>query len=218
MRKIKMAISKDTKVVVQDSKDSGKKKTFRKILVEGIAMYASVHSPKKAFDKTKPSQYSVDLIVSPEQEALLLAEGLKPTKVKVDEDNKKPKEYSTHPGLKVFTFSRSSIKKNRDTGESEPNTPPQVVDSQTVPIPSSILVGNGSKVILEINPYTYASGAGYHGGTKATLLAMQVLDLVEYVSENTTAFTKTTGFTLPNNGSTTVSISTQQDLDEDPFE
>ncbi len=70
-----------------------KKKEFKKVIVEGIAMYAAVHAPKKAFTEGEPPLYSLDLIVDDTNAQILLNEGLKPAKTIIDEDTKKLKEY-----------------------------------------------------------------------------------------------------------------------------
>ncbi len=151
------------------------KKEFKKVIVEGIAMYASVHKPKKPYNEGDIPAYTLDLIVTDEEAAKLTAEGLKVSKVKIDEDTKKPKEYATHPGMKVFQFRRKTMK-----FDGTPNSPLQVVDSQNNTIPGTTNVGNGSKIRVSVNPYKNNFGTTSH-----TLLGVQVLELVEYKSANT---------------------------------
>lgn len=181
-----------------------KKKEFKKVYVEGIAMYASVHKPKKGFTDKDVPQYCLDLIVDKANAKKLLDEGLKVAKYKVDEDTKKPKRYESHPTSDVFNLRKKTIK--ADGSEA---TPPQVVDSNLNPIPPTTLIGNGSKVLVSISPYTIAA----YGTKSHTLLGVQVLDLVPYTSNSegsSAGFKPKDGFTVD----TTVSTS---DNDEMPF-
>lgn len=167
------------------------KKEFRKVIVEGIAMYPSVHVPKKAFTEGEPPSYTLDLVVDEANAKILLAEGLKLAKVKVDEDTKKPKEYAEYPGLKVFALRRKTI-----NGKGEKLSALIVQDSQGERIPPEILVGNGSKIRVSVNPWTVnIKGKEITG---STLLGVQVLELVEYKgASKDPGFEKVQGFTVP---------------------
>ena len=155
------------------------KKEYKKVIVEGIAMYASVHKPKKPYAEGDIPAYTLDLILTDEEAAKLEAHGLKRSKVKVDEDTKKPKEYATHPGMKVFQFRRKTHKRGEAPGLwGEARATLRVVDAQNSPVPSNVLVGNGSTVRVSVNPYTMnIKGKEITGHD---LLAVQVLKLVKY--------------------------------------
>lgn len=190
---------------------AGTKKTFRKVVVEGIAMYASVHAPKKGYSEEDAPQYTLDLIVDDTTAETLFAEGLKVAKKKLDEDTKIPKVYDSHPGMKVFNFRRKTTKK-----DGEVLAPPEVVDSSLRPVPKTTLIGNGSKVRVSINPYTTTiKGKEVTGHT---LLGVQVLELVPYVANiRPSNFSKTTGFTVPSEAAfTDVNVSSNED--ENPFD
>jgi len=191
------------------------KKEYKKVIVEGIAMYASVHKPKKPYTDGDIPAYTLDLIVSDSEAEKLLAEGLKVSKVKVDEDTKKPKEYSTHPGMKVFQFRRKTQK-----SDGTMKAPLQVLDSTgSNPVPPTTLIGNGSKVRVAVNPYTFNLKG--KPTTAHELLGVQVLELVEYKSNNSGGTFEPVkgGFTVPR---TTKNLSEEQKIDssyneEDPF-
>jgi hypothetical protein len=162
------------------------KKEFRRVIVEGIAMYASVHTPRKAYTEGEPDQYQLDLIVDDENAELLTREGLKPANKKVNDMTKIPKEYPGFEGMKVFSLKRKTLKKDKT-----PMGPLSVTDADTNPIPPSILIGNGSKVRVSLNPYTV------RGLTGAVLLGVQVIELVEFIqTPRDNGLIKTQGFTV----------------------
>lgn len=177
-----------TKVVVQE----GKKKEFKVVTVTGIAMYASVHKPKKPYTDGDIPAYQVDLLLTDEEAAKLEAEGLVRAKVKIDEDTKKPKEYAEYPGLKVFALKRKTHRRGEAPGEfGEALKPLHVEDSQGNPLSPSIAVGNGSKVRVAVNPYTMnIKGRQITGHT---MLGVQVLELVEYKTEKQALFSPVKG-------------------------
>ncbi len=185
---------------------SNEKSTFKKIEVEGIAMYASVHCPKKAYTEGESPAYSLDLIVDEANAKKLTDEGLKPAKTVVDEDTKKPKEYAEHPGLKVFRLQRKTDKR-----DGTKRTPLTVVDSDTNALPPTILVGNGSKVRVMVNPYTMTIKGREITGS--VLLGVQVLELVAYTGtggSTETGFSKTSGFKVGSSTGSTGNTSSQE--------
>ena len=186
------------------------KQEFKKIVVEGIAMYASVHTPKKAYTEGESPAYSLDLIVDEANAKTLTDEGLKPAKTMVDEDTKKLKEYAEHPGKKVF-----SLKRKTDKRDGSKRTALTVVDSDTNAIPPNVLIGNGSKVRVMVNPYTMTIKGKEITGS--VLLGVQVLELVPYASAGTSdsGFSKTQGFKV---GSQSASQSKRQAIQEDEDE
>lgn len=177
---------------------SDSRKEFKVLDIEGIAMFAQVHKPvTNRFQPNEPPKYKIDLIVEKGEEKVLKAEGLSPAKKEIvdlenDTKTKVPKEYPGFEGKKVFTFYRKSAKK-----DGSPNTPLAVVDSQVLPIPNTTLIGNGSRVIVSINPWSMTTNEGLIHG--ANLLAVQVLDLVPYTATaQTLTFKKQKGFIASN--------------------
>lgn len=146
---------------------------FKKVYVEGYAMYTCVRKPKKAYDPTKSPTYCLDLIVTDTEAEKLTAEGLKRARTKVDEDTFKSKEYPEHPGLKVFALNRRQFK-----ADGTEKKPPVVVDSVGNPLPHNVLIGNGSKVVACIHPYSGTYKSKPYTGHE--LLGIQVLELVPY--------------------------------------
>lgn len=192
-------------------------KKVNKLEVEGTAMYASVHKPKKAYNPGDPPIWSLDLIVDQETEKTLKAAGLTHSKVKVDEDTMKAKEYASHPGQKVYSFKKKSSYTDAEGNEVK-SKPVVVVDSAGNTIPESILIGNGSKVSVSIWPTTFKNKTG-KSITTARLIGVQVLDLVPY--ESTPMFKKREGFTVQAS-QTAQGSSGREDLNTDddspPFE
>lgn len=129
-------------------------------VLEGIAIYARLHSPDPGNTKMRiPAAYKIDLLlVDPKQLEKAKSLGL----------NIKPPhgEVHTHP----YVLIKSKVKENRK--------PPKVIDSQRNAIPSSILVGNGSLVRVRFMPFTYGEGE-----VTAILQETQVLTLVRYESK-----------------------------------
>lgn len=160
---------------------SNEKREFKVLEVEGIAMYPHVHKPvSNKYKPSDPPTYKLDLIVEKDVEKLLKAEGLTPTKKEVkdlenDTVSKIPKEYPGFEGKKVFTFYRKTVKK-----DGSPNSALPVVDSQNHEIPANILIGNGSRIVVSINPWTMQGKEGLVHGSN--LLAVQVLELVPYTA------------------------------------
>ncbi len=173
-----------------------KKSKYKVVTTEGIVMYAKIHTPQKAYVPGEPDVYSLDLLVTDEQAKELLAEGLKPAKKMIDEDTKIPKVYDEFPTLKVFSFKRKTHKRDGSL-----KTPVEVVDADLNKIPPSILIGNGSKVVVSFSPYKMPTMKQ----TAADLLGVQVLELVPY-SGRTSPFKQQKGFT--------VSSTTQESLDD----
>lgn len=169
------------------------KKEFKIVEVRGKAYYAKVHTPVEQYDKTKPKIYSIDLVVDDKELKLLKTFGLSPASKEVIKDDVKsyvPKEYPEYLGQRVFTFKRKTVK-----ADGSENSPLPVVDAKTNYIPKTILIGNGSDVIVSINPFSALTKTGLVH--TANLLAVQVLDLVPYTSKaKGHNFTQKEGFTV----------------------
>lgn len=183
------------------------KKEFKIVEVRGKAYYAKVHTPVEQYDKTKPKIYSIDLVVEDKELKLLKTFGLSPARKEVIQDDVKsfiPKEYPEFPGQRVFTFKRKTVK--ADGSEASPLP---VVDAKTKNIPKTILIGNGSDVLVSINPFSVMTQTGLVHA--ANLLAVQVLNLVPYESKGPGHnFTQKEGFTVD----TSVISTTADDDDE----
>lgn len=198
-----------TKVVKLTEIEAEKKEKFKKLIVEGEAMYASVHTPKKPYKDGDTPCYTLDLIVDEETASQLKAVGLKVAKVKIDEDTKKPKEYDSHPGMPVFAFRRKITK-----SDGSPRSAPEVVDSELNPIPKETLIGNGSKVRCSVNYFTYLDEHKKQV-TGHLLLGVQVLELVPYEGNTGSGFEKTSGFKVKTKSSMFNDV---EDDDTPPFE
>lgn len=136
-----------------------------KVKVDGVAMYASVHTPNQ-----HTGVFSVDLIVDDATSKKLQAVGLSPAKDKTGA--KRSYEDVGHAG-DVFRF-----KRKLQTASGTKLSPPKVVDSVGNDIPSNILIGNGSKVRVYGTAYEY-NAPGKGKGIAAGLNTLQVIDLVK---------------------------------------
>lgn len=126
----------------------------KSVIFEGKALWASVQHPNTKFEP----RWCVDLVVS-DAEAKKAAEiGLK-----IHEKN----------GEKLLKFTRKVHR--RDGTE---NRPPIVVDASKNP--TDVLIGNGSKVKVQVRPFEYRSRQTGGMMVSADLTAVQVLELVEF--------------------------------------
>lgn len=200
------------------------KREYKKVVVEGLAMYASVHKPKKPFTEGMIPAYTLDLVVTDDQAKILEDEGLSvATKKSLETVRGRevevflPREYPEYPGQKVFRLTRKTHKKGEAPGMfGEARSPLVVNDSQNNPIPSNILLGNGSKVRVVVNPWTFnVKGKDITGHD---LLEVQVLELVPYEGsgkQGPNLEPVKGGFTV---NSVNDSLATKAHSDEDPFE
>lgn len=126
-------------------------------ILEGIAVYAKVHTPDPGNSKLRigPS-YQIDVLL-PDAAQLKKAESLN---LKIKQPGKEP---FTHP----YVSMKSKVKEGRSG--------PRVMDSQRNIIPPTILIGNGSKVRVRFIPFEYGEGL-----VTPILLDVQVIDLVKY--------------------------------------
>lgn len=126
------------------------------VLKEVRCQWASVLEPNTKFEH----RWEIDAILSDAQAAALLDQG-----VTVKEDE----------GIKTHRFKRKCSGTKKDGGTYSLD-PPKVVDAHKVPFTK--LIGNGSLVNIQ---YTVRSGEMMGNAyTKADLVAVQVLELVEY--------------------------------------
>ncbi len=104
------------------------------------------------------------------------------------------------------------LKKNTTNSKGDPSNPPVVVDANLNTIPSSVKIGNGSKVIVDLFPFSIE-------GTKGVvLMGVQVLNLVPFASSS--RFEKREGFVVDSelHTKTTGLSEGPQTSDPSPFE
>jgi|TARA_R110000824_G_scaffold119970_1_gene274511 hypothetical protein len=123
--------------------------------IEGKSMYAKVSTPNTMFE---PHKYQITVLTDIDTATRL--EGLGLSQVKTKDGQLKYEE-------PAFSFSRRAT---RPDGTA--NQAPRLIDSDGSPL--DVSVGNGSEVRVKIKPYT----GGF--GTFAELMAVKVLNLVEY--------------------------------------
>ena len=125
-------------------------------ILEGLAMYAFVHAPDKGNTKHRiPPSYKIEVCFDkPEQLTKAQSLGLN------------IREAQGQFEFPYVSF-RSKVKEGR--------TPPRIMDAQRNPIPSSILIGNGSRVRVRFLPFEYGAGE-----ISAILQDTQVLELIKY--------------------------------------
>lgn len=160
--------------------------------VTGYAMYALVTKPgikNQKGDKSDPLNQAFMINLLPEnkeQEGILLAEGLRPTRFDVDNKDQTIagtiKKASTVKGMEhiktdgtdcYFVFKRPVAVVSKKSGETVLLPAPVVVDAQGNT--TDVLIGNGSLVTLAIEIYENSFGK-----TVSQLAGVQVLNLVEY--------------------------------------
>lgn len=149
-------------------------KKQRYVTPVGEAKWAWVHKAKAPFagDTDKGLKFMIDIVFDPKDPAWskwgaefrTLAETLGGRGVKLP--IKKEVDENDTPTGRLFTTFK--------TGE---QYPPGVFDRYGNPIPSSVMIGNGSKVQVS---YTMNYYEGFGGGINLYLSAVKVVDLVEY--------------------------------------
>lgn len=144
--------------------------------LRGIAQYCFAHSPDRgnAAEKIEPA-YKIDLMF-PSQFKKERARAEELGLAVKDKNDKHPDPYVTL---------KSKVKEGRK--------PPRVVDSQRNPIPKTILIGNGSEVIVRFIPYEYGKGK-----VTGILQEIMVVNLVKY--EPTADESARKGFLAPVQG------------------
>lgn len=135
---------------------------FNRVL-EGVAYYASVHSPNLSAQKKFGSlpMFMVTLGLDAENEAKAKEYGLK-----------------ISPATDAIPHPHVKIKRKVKDGVEPSAVKPLVVDSLQNEIPSSVLIGNGSKVACKFATYWPPNGEMYGAGT--TFFKMQVKELSVY--------------------------------------
>lgn len=134
------------------------------VTLKGKAYFANVHKYNPGtFKKYNKMVYNVTIGIEDEGEIAKLKEiGLQ-----VRDAN----EYVPLPHIQV---KRSVKDANRENPEADK---PDIVDSKQQPIPPSILIGNGSDVIVRFGTFWYEAQGG---GIGTSLWKMRVTNLVPY--------------------------------------
>ena len=158
---------------------------------EGIVDYARVHTPYTTNNKS--GEYSLSLRLDTQEQVTKFKKLMKDNNV--SEMVLNPVTEEKQPRLKDNGDGTFSVNIKRDaigyaSGKAAIIT---VVDSQNNPIPKSILIGNGSRAVVEMFSYE-----GKKGGV-LRLSGLQVLDLVPFTS-NTNFKPRKTGFTVQSSG------------------
>lgn len=147
---------------------------FNRVL-EGTAYYASVHTPNMSPTKTTEKKkwkglpyFGVTLGLDAKNLELAKSYG-----IKVFEADK----FIPMPHVKI----QRKIKEGKTSEECKP----EVVDSVQRPVPSNILIGNGSTVIVKFATYWYDNDGG---GVGSALMKVQIRDLVPFERKGDRAF------------------------------
>lgn len=167
--------------------------------IQGSAMWAKVMEPDTKF--VPEGQYTIK-VVMPVTEAAELCEQLDSYATQklaevVKEQPKLKAVLSTTPaytteydedgndtGNVTFNCKLKAVQVLRDGTKRVQK--PFVCDSKVKPINPDTLIGNGSKVIVKVQPNPYMMPATKTVGVSLKMLGVQVIDLVEYGMPTTT--------------------------------
>lgn len=169
------------------------KKEFQKINLKGVCLYARVQSEMSAGDDKPEGDTVASMLMECDRETYgkLHAKGFKAKLRTAEESFGKMEDGFTpkplpadmaHLAGKTFISLRREVKKTVRDGTQYDFKLPKVVDVSRQPVEA--LVGNGSTVIARAEIIPYAGGKGYAAGIKMNLIAIQVLDLIEYVESS----------------------------------
>ena len=129
-------------------------------IISGTAYWANVVSPNTTFD---PHRWEINVCNLSDE-----------TRAMVEEDGLDIKNKSDDRGDFV-TIKRNLLRKDGGT-----NDAPKVVDADNSPMHNT-LIGNGSLVNVKYRPYAWSYSN--RNGVSADLMAVQVVDLVEYMAD-----------------------------------
>jgi hypothetical protein len=147
---------------------SDKKNEAVQMVLKNVRVkYAKVTRPGKAYDDSKPDEWSVNMYVTEEDTAALTAAGVS---CKEDKD-----------GHEYYLAKRAT--KN---GKGEAVKPPQVVDSKKEPFTDDI--GNGSVCNIAVTLFPWERDKGKRKGILLYLNAVQVVNHVAYNAGGTDVF------------------------------
>lgn len=174
-------------------------------ILKGTMFYSSVHAPNMSGVKKFNSDpyFIVNLGLSTEEAAKAKSYGL----------NVLPPENEINmPFVKI----KRKVSKGK-TPDRDPKTgvAPEVVDTMQRPIPSDVLIGNGSEGILKFATYWYDQGGG---GVGTALYKVQVTKLIPYVRKDKDFVTDGSGYVAPDATDTTELSSDEFEGDPLPWE
>ena len=175
--------------------------------IQGTALWAKVMEPDTKF--VPEGQYTIK-VVMPVTEAAELCEQLDSYATQklaevVKEQPKLKAVLSTTPaytteydedgndtGNVMFNCKLKAVQVLRDGTKRVQK--PFVCDSKVKPINPDTLIGNGSKVIVKVQPNPYMMPATKTVGVSLKMLGVQVIDLVEYGMPTTNLFDEEDGY------------------------
>ncbi len=138
--------------------------------LEGLAFYASVHTPNTSAARKfgSPPSYQISLGLETEEDV----EKARSYGLKIQA----PTDTIPMSWVKIYTKIRA--KDGKTPEERFEETKPQVVDSMQGDIPANILIGNGSKVIVKFMTFWHQMSNQHGAGTYIN--KVQVRKLVPY--------------------------------------
>lgn len=149
------------------------------MLLTGKCKWARVHQPyTNTYKGTTSKRYSICVEVDEEFIAACKEHGIQ-QKIRQDKED----------GHLYFEFRKAA-----ETSDGKLLPGPAVVDSKLNPIPDTVQIGNGSTVNVQYSFYEFNSAMGQ--GHMVVLQAVQVVDLVEYVSNVAMEFNESDGFNV----------------------
>lgn len=92
-----------------------------------------------------------------------------------------------------FTFRKASVSK-----AGNPQPPPTLVDTKNKPIPATVMVGNGSDLIVQYHMHPWDDAGTPR--VKVMLDAIQVVNLIPYVPTKNLEFEEVEGYTADESG------------------
>ncbi len=173
-------------------KASGTEKELMNRVLEGLAYYSSVHTPNTSLQKipkfANTDPYFIVNLALDKQSELAKAEsyGLKI----FEPEGIIPCRFVK---IKRKILGRKQQNANFWSKENPKGVRPEVVDSQQKPIPPSILIGNGSKVLCKFGTYWFDNEGG---GVNTNLFKVQVRELVRYTPSDTDLINDPSGFSI----------------------
>ena len=184
----------------KETKMSEKKE--RKTTPVGEAKWAHIHSPKAAFvdergNKKGDPKYQIDVVFSKDDPmwapwAKAVMENLRAMPEQIDKKAGATLQKQT-PIKRELDENDQPTGRFYVTFKTSDKFKPGVFDQYGKVIPETILIGNGSKVRVSYIENTYQ---GFGGGINFYLNAVQVVNLVEYKSQNAESF----GFPVESQG------------------
>ena len=196
-------------------------------VLEGTAMWAKVFEPDTKFNPL--GDYSISLQM-PEEDAVTMGEQLEELiQAEFNEAVKKDPRLKN----KLTTQDVYQPVYDRDTGDDTGNVEfkfklkakvqkrdgtyyeqqPVVLDSLKTPVPSDVLIGNGSKVKVAFEPIPYVMSSTKKVGVSLRLKAVQVIDLVEYGNSAASVFDEEDGFVSTQSDNNQPSEDANDDID-----